>query len=191
MCFLEHIFANTVGKTQPKSTLMLIHAGIYCFVNHHASRLPTAVVDAYRPSIAAIKEKIAKFNAAFDVGSMTKAPESTTTAATTTSDSSARVMCRPSFDPTETPLNLARVALPSDVMTSADFAAKKELLDYYIIYDFSKVQKFSVTLKPGKLGAMMPKIDDSKVDRQVALPIEQQQCCNAGDQRPRVVAGKP
>lgn len=93
------------------------------------SRLPTAVSDAYKSLLASAKERVDKLNQAFDVATLTsRTPAGSTTAvvATTTSTPS-RVTRRPVFGDDETPLNLARVVHPTQVMTSADFASSKEL----------------------------------------------------------------
>lgn len=87
--------------------------------------------EAYRSSIAVVKEKVEKFNQTFDVAALlngARTGSDSSAAGSTSATTPARVLCRPVFDSAEAPPNLGRVFNPPEVMTSADLAAKKECL---------------------------------------------------------------
>lgn len=95
-------------------------------------RLPTAVSGAHTmTALGPVKEKIDKFNETVDLTAMPNSvAEQPRGSGAPNPSPTPRVMCRPVFTGSDVPLDITKVALPSEVMTQPEFDEKKEQLSH-------------------------------------------------------------
>ena len=95
-------------------------------------RIPTTVSDAYVGSISPVREKVEKFNEKFDVASMLpRVPGGGSIVQSTgPTQGGRRLACRPVFAESESPINVGKTLLPSQMMARADFDSTMEFLGH-------------------------------------------------------------